>query len=117
VNDVDAARNASKLALLAVLHFDLVMAAMNESARRRLEELMQTGSYRFQSDFARKYVKEGEVRSQIRSLLKVFAARGFDLSNARRVEIETCTDVDTLDNWIDRALTAESIDDVFEPEA
>ena len=42
----------------AKLYHDLILSALNESARRTLEELMTSGRYEYQSDFAKKYVAD-----------------------------------------------------------
>ncbi|MBL8716887.1 MAG: hypothetical protein JNL79_12870 [Myxococcales bacterium] len=47
------------------------------------------------------------------SLLRVFAARGFAVDAPTRERIESCTDQALLDEWVERAVTAESLDDVF----
>ncbi|MFC7645021.1 hypothetical protein ACFQX6_33440 [Streptosporangium lutulentum] len=45
----------------ARLYSDFVLMALPAAARQSLEELMKTGTYEYQSDFARKYVAEGRT--------------------------------------------------------
>lgn len=55
-----------------------------EAARHHLEELMTAGTYEYRSDFARKYAR-----------------------------ILACTDTELLNTWIDRAIPADTADELF----
>jgi hypothetical protein len=46
-------------------------------------------------------------------LLRVLAARGFDVPGQVRERVLSCTDLQQLESWGDRAVTAASLDDVF----
>ena len=115
-------------------YYDLVLQAINDTVRRRLEELMRSGNYTFQSEFAKKYVAEGRkkgrkegrkegreegqiegrVDSAIKSLLKVLEARGLEVSDAQLKTIKSCNDPATLEGWFDRALGSKTANEVFE---
>jgi predicted transposase YdaD len=85
--------------------------------------------YEYQSDFAKKYVAQGEAKGraegeaegraagkaegEANALLHVLAARRLTVSDAQRARILACTDLDTLTRWIERAVTAETTDAVF----
>ncbi len=60
---------------------------------------------------------DGEARGRAegakRALLTVLAARGLALSPEQRAQIETCIDMPTLDQWLERAVSAVSVDDLF----
>jgi hypothetical protein len=98
-----------------------VFAVLPEAARRHLEALMTT-MYEYQSDFVRKYVHqgraegraEGEAKGEAKALLAVLAARGLAVPDDARDRIAACTDLDQLEGWIRRAVTAESIADLFD---
>ncbi len=116
----------------------MVLEALNETTCRRLEELMQSGTYTFQSEFAKKYFKEGEAKGEatgeakgraegeatgraegeatgrIKSLLESLEARGLECSDEQRARIEVCADLDTLDTWIRRALRVDSLAEVLD---
>ena len=47
-----------------VRYSDLVFAALSQAAKAALEELMSTGNYEFQSDFAKKYIALGEAAGE-----------------------------------------------------
>ncbi len=57
---------------------------------------------------------EGYAEGQTASLLVVLAARKIHVPGPARGRINMTTDVDTLHNWVVRAVTASRIDDVFD---
>jgi hypothetical protein len=113
----------------SVVYFDLIRSAVGEAARRSLEELMEKGTYEFQSDFARKYLAkgeakgraegeakgraEGEAKGRAEAVLRVLEARGVNVADEGRERILSCTDLALLDRWLSRAAVAESAHDVF----
>jgi len=60
---------------------------------------------------------EGEARGRAEGeagmLLRVLAARGFEVPGPVRERVLSCTDLSQLESWGDRAVTAASLDDVF----
>jgi hypothetical protein len=96
----------------AKLYADLVLLSVGEAARAILEALMASGTYEYQSDFARRYVAQGEARGRAHALLTVLAARGIEVTDAARTRIAECTDLVALDRWLASAVTAQSIVDV-----
>ena len=90
------------------------------------EELMATGTYEWQSDFARKYVGQGreEGREQGReeglllgkhdALLRLLERRGLSVSEHERSRINACDDLEQLDLWFDRAITATAAEELFD---
>jgi hypothetical protein len=104
-----------------VLYSDLVLAALSEAARAALEELMAGGSYEFQSEFAKKHQAkgraegrtEGRAEGQAEALLAVLDARGLRISDEARARILACTDTEQLADWLRKAATATSIDQVI----
>jgi hypothetical protein len=101
----------------AGLYSDVVLAALPAAARRYLEALMSTGTWEWQSDYARGLVAEGRTEGrtegEARALLAVLDARGVDVSDAARERITACTDLEQLDAWVRRAVTATSVDELF----
>ncbi|MFX0576140.1 hypothetical protein [Nocardia nepalensis] len=78
---------------------------------------MTTGTYEYKSEFARRYHSqgktEGKAEGEAAALLRILAKRGFEVSEALKAHINACTDLDQLDRWIDRSLTANRIDEIF----
>jgi hypothetical protein len=102
----------------AALYADVVLAALPAAARHYLEALMTTGTYEYQSDFARRYFRqgkaEGEAEGEAKALLAFLSARGIEVPDDARARITECTDLDQLDTWIRRAATAGSVDELFD---
>lgn len=106
----------------ASMYSDVVFAALPAAARRQLEALMSTGTYEYQSEFVRRYIyqgraegrAEGEAKGEAKAVLAVLAARGIEVPGDARARITECTDLDQLDTWVRRAVTAESVQDLFD---
>jgi len=108
---------------------DLVLVALPAAARAYLEDLMKAGTYEYKSDFARRYyhqgqtegraegltegLTEGRAEGEVRALLAILNARGIPVSDAAHTRITSCTDLDQLDAWVRRAITAPTIQDLF----
>ena len=72
---------------------------------------MASGNYEYQSDFARRYVAQGNAEGRAHAVLAVLVARGLDVPEDVRARI-TCTELARLDAWLARAVTAASAADV-----
>ena len=94
----------------ALLYSDWIRIALGEAARAALEEMMHTQGVEFQSEFARRHTALGQARA----VLRVLDKRGLTLSEAQQQRITECTDPETLDRWLDRALTVTSADALFD---
>jgi Arc/MetJ-type ribon-helix-helix transcriptional regulator len=98
------------------------MASMSDAARRTLEELMKSGKYEYQSEFARKYVaqgrqegiQEGELRGELGALLEVLDSRGLKVDDEARQRILACTDPAQLKRWLRQVAKVESVEELFE---
>ncbi|MFB4319736.1 hypothetical protein [Actinomadura sp. 21ATH] len=83
---------------------------------------MKIEKYELKSEFALHYAAigraegeaEGEARGKARAIVKILSARGLEPSEADRTRIQACTDKDQLDRWLDRAVTAETVDEIFD---
>lgn len=58
---------------------------------------------------------EGLLEGEARLLLRVMEQRGFEVSDAVRARVMSCTESDQLEAWTDRTLKADSLDEVFAP--
>lgn len=96
----------------AKMYTDLVFAVLPAAARNCLEALMTTTSYRYQSDFALRYFREGKAEGEATALLLVLEARNVAVSDEDRALIAECTDEAQLVTWLQRAITAEKIQDL-----
>jgi hypothetical protein len=102
------------------LYVDLTIASLGEAARGALETLMQSGTYEYQSEFARKYVaqgrEEGRHEGEQTALLEVLDARGFQVGEEMRQRILGCKDLSQLKLWLRKAVSVQSIQELFDPE-
>lgn len=106
----------------SALYADVIRVALGDAARAALEALMQSPEkYEFQSEFARKYTAlgraegklEGRAEGEATAVLRVLARRGLVVSEEQRNRILSCTDLAVLETWLDRAVSAASIDEVL----
>jgi hypothetical protein len=88
----------------------LVRSAASESARQALEDLMTT---KFSDDFVDRFRAEGKAEGEAHIILRVLAARGFEVPTNTREQVLSCTDFGQLETWADRAVTATSVEEVF----
>ena len=94
----------------AILYAELVLAALPQAAHGHLEALMKTETHAFQSGYARKLRAEGKAAD----VLTVLDARGVEVPDDVRTRITECSDLDQLDRWLRRAVTAGSAGDLFD---
>jgi hypothetical protein len=73
---------------------------------------MASGRYEYQSDFARRYVAEGQAEGRASSVLEVLKTRGIEVPADVRERILSCDDVALLATWLARAVTATSAAEV-----
>ncbi|GAA4922625.1 hypothetical protein LX16_5023 [Stackebrandtia albiflava] len=100
----------------ATQYSDLMLASLEGLAQAHWRELMASGTYTYQNEYARELIAAGEARGEAKLFLKLLAKRGLEVSPQRREQIESCTDAGQVEEWFDRALTARSIDEVFDGE-
>ena len=96
----------------AEFYTDLVLASVHEAARAILEAVMASGTYQYQSDFARRYFGRGKAEGKAEGVLAVLAARHIEVPDDVRARITACSDLALLDQWLARAATAVSLADV-----
>ena len=104
-----------------LLYADVVLAALPAAAQRHLEDLMATGTYEYQSEFARRYFfsgkaegrAEGAAEGRAEAVLEILAARGVEVPADIREQIAACRDLAQLDVWVRRAATANATADLF----
>jgi len=56
---------------------------------------------------------EGEAKGEARGILRVLEVRGLPISDIVRERITACTDLDRLNDWLDRAGTVAHAEDLF----
>jgi hypothetical protein len=99
----EAVRDATRQVLDSVV--DAQRA--EELMRSYGEELMERGRLRGR--------EEGLLRGRAEAVLRLLTGRGLHVDEASRQLILSCSDVATLDLWIDRAIHATSLSEVLAP--
>ncbi|GIH27342.1 hypothetical protein Aph01nite_56520 [Acrocarpospora phusangensis] len=112
---------------------EYVTVALTGTAKTEMEQLMATKSYLYQGKYAQSLIEEGRAsgiaegrasgiaegrasgiaEGEAKSLLFVLEKRGVELSETDRKNVLSCTDQELLTAWLERALTARSVEDVF----
>jgi Arc/MetJ-type ribon-helix-helix transcriptional regulator len=100
---------------------DILQAALPKALLRRMEKLMRTGKYEYQTDYMKQAFargeeqgrEEGRAAGEARALLLVLRSRGIEVPAAAVRRIETERDDARFEAWIRRAATATTLDDVF----
>jgi hypothetical protein len=107
---------------------DLILNALGETARAALEAALLQ-NYEYKSDFAKKYIAmgkaegeaegeaKGEAKGQAKGLgqavIKVLRSRGLHPDAAAMARIESTEDTALLLEWLDRAMTATSVEEAL----
>ncbi len=60
---------------------------------------------------------EGRAEGEAKGILLVLEVRGIPVSDTVRERITTCTDLDRLDTWLERARTVTRAEDLFDEDA
>ncbi|WP_437600154.1 hypothetical protein WMF28_01185 [Sorangium sp. So ce590] len=96
----------------ARFYYDLVYNSLNDAARWALEAMMK--GYEYQSDFAKKYVAQGETAANARAVITVLKARGITVPDDARERILAQKDVERLERWLEKAAVAASLAEVLD---
>lgn len=107
------------------LYIDIVRAGLPQPARQNLEDLMSTGRYEFQSDFARYHTALGREEGRLQgetlgkalgeanAIVTVLVTRGLKVTDAVRKQITDCSDPRQLTAWLKRAISVARAEDIF----
>jgi hypothetical protein len=106
----------------ATLYADYVGHMLPAAARHLLEALLKTGTDRYQSDFARRWVAEGKAEGkaegiaegEAKAIILFLSARGIDVPEEDRERIMACTDLVQLGEWVKRAAVVNSVNTLFD---
>ena len=85
-----------------------------EARRQHILEVLLEASPQTQRQLMEKGVSEGRLIEARASLRRVLAQRQLAPSQDDDARIEACTDLTTLERWLDRAVTAVSVSGVLE---
>ena len=97
------------------LYSHLIDNALGDDAKEKIEMMPEPPKY-FSETFRRSWEQgaaEGEAKGKAEALLRILAQRGLPWSEDQRRRILACTDLATLDGWLDRALLVASVDELL----
>ena len=100
--DIDAERSR--------LYLDLILISLSANTPEAIEATMNSLGYEYQSDFARRYVAQG----QMEIILKLLASRFGPLPEAVRARVRSA-DSAQIEAMADRMLTARTLEEVLDP--
>lgn len=67
----------------------------------------------FRSETSQRLRAEGRAEGRAQDILIALEERGIDVSDDAREHVAGCHDLDTLETWFRRAITATSVDELF----
>jgi hypothetical protein len=102
-------------------YYEYAYAISPQAVQSILEEIMASSTWPVYSPFAREHFGRGEAKGReegrmeeaVRMIRLALEARGVELSEQATARITACTDLDQLETWARRAVTAETADDLF----
>jgi hypothetical protein len=78
---------------------------------------MATETFPFVSEMRAKGRAEGlakgEAKGEAKAVLRILKRRKVAVDDASQQRIESCTNVKTLETWLDRSLTATTVQELF----
>ncbi len=96
---------------LRMLCFALIESSLGDAARKSFEMLPQR--QQFFSETHRQYFAKGQAEGKADSILRVLERRRIGISLDQRERVLACTDIETLERWLDAAVTASSTEELF----
>jgi len=110
-----------------LLYSLLIEQALSEAARKALEMEPQIekffseahrrsydqGKAKGEAEGEAKGKAEGEAKGKAEALMMFLKRRGLAMTDDQQRLIVTCTELATVDRWLDRAFTVASVDDLL----
>jgi flagellar biosynthesis/type III secretory pathway protein FliH len=97
------------------LYLILIERALSDAARKALAMDAHIQKF-FTEAHQQSYDRgksEGKSEGKAEDLVKILRRRGMVLTDEQQQQICACTDLATLDRWLDRAFSATSVDEVL----
>jgi hypothetical protein len=98
-----------------VLADDTVARALLAANNRVIEQALSARERQGERRGERRGQRRGELLSLSAAVLRVLDRRGVAIDDGARAQVLACDDRERLDAWLDRAVTAATSADVFEP--
>ena len=105
----------SKASRLRSIYLSLLHGIATGTLRSTLDELLEANGMGSALEIIFNDGKaEGEARGEARAILKILRQRGLEVDAAAELRIRETREIDLLDRWLERALEARSVQDIFE---
>ncbi|WP_405166202.1 DUF4351 domain-containing protein [Nocardia sp. NBC_01499] len=97
-----------------------VRQAASDAARKALEELMASPTYRddwvdgLLDQGRAEGLDRGRAEGEAKALLRILMARGLSVPDDIRTRIVSCLDTEQLEAWMDKAVVADSMNAIFD---
>ncbi|WP_406837621.1 hypothetical protein ACICHK_17420 [Streptomyces sp. AHU1] len=72
-------------------------------------------NYFFQNPVADQLRAEGRIEDRIEMILRILELRGIEVSDSTRLRVQTCSDLEQLKTWSERAVHVTDPADLFAP--
>ncbi|MEV3857883.1 hypothetical protein AB0J38_26590 [Streptomyces sp. NPDC050095] len=82
-------------------------------AAQQWRHLMAVDLSFYNSDMSEEIRDEGRAQGEAKAVLRILEKRGVHVTEEARARITSCTDLDVLDLWLDRSVTATEVAELF----
>jgi hypothetical protein len=106
---VDQALSAASVDELFLWNLD-IEKFLSEPRLRMYKRAVADGMAKGALEGEARGLAKGRIRGAIRALLRILAQRGFVITELDQCQIRNCSDLATLESWIDRAPRVKSVD-------
>ena len=107
------AANLSEAARKAIEMEPGLVNYFSQAQRRNFERGIAEGKAQGRAEGEAKGRAEGEAKGKAEAVLKILMRRGLTITAAQRRRIVACVDLTTLERWLDRSLSASSVDELL----
>ncbi|MFF7652633.1 hypothetical protein ACFZCY_22925 [Streptomyces sp. NPDC007983] len=99
----------------ATVYAELVEAGLGDTSVRELwRDLMSALLNFFRSQHAQRAFAQVRAERAAEDVLRILSLRGLEVTAETRERIQSCTDLDVLGTWLDRAVTASRVEELFD---
>jgi hypothetical protein len=74
---------------------------------------MEPNIQKFFTEAHRRSYDQGKAEGKAEDLIKILKRRGMAVTDDQQRQIVACTDLSTLDRWLDRAFSVTAVDELF----
>jgi len=74
---------------------------------------MEPHIQKFFTEAHRRSYDQGKAEGEAKALIEILKRRGMTVTDEQQRQIVACTDLPTLDRWLDRAFSVTAVDELF----